>query len=154
MRMQRLPAFGAVILFTALASSAFAQLPIDGPQAPVAPSVVTRDSDGHATVRAIRLTVPLVLDGRLDEEVYRAESSVSDFVQQVPREGAPATERTEAWVMFDGANIYVAARCWDSEPPEHWIANELRRDTSQLRQNDTFGVIFDTFHDRRNGFLF
>src|SRR5204863_5561475 len=28
------------------------------------------------------------------------------------------------------------------------------RDTNQLRQNDTFGVIFDTFHDRRNGFLF
>ena len=57
-------------------------------------------------------------------------------------------------VMFDGSNIYVAARCWDTAPPEQWIANELRRDTTQLRQNDTFGVIFDTFHDRRNGFIF
>jgi hypothetical protein len=25
----------------------------------------------------------------------------------------------------------------------------LRRDTTQLRQNDTFAVLFDTFHDRR-----
>ena len=30
----------------------------------------------------------------------------------------------------------------------------MRRDTNQLRQNDTFGVILDTFYDRRNGFLF
>ena len=30
----------------------------------------------------------------------------------------------------------------------------MRRDTSQLRQNDTFGVLFDTFHDKRNGYIF
>ena len=51
-------------------------------------------------------------------------------------------------------HIYIAARCWDSAPPDQWVANELRRDTNQLRQNDTFGVILDTFYDRRNGFLF
>ena len=30
----------------------------------------------------------------------------------------------------------------------------MRRDTSQLRQNDTFGVMFDTFYDKRNGYIF
>lgn len=134
---------------------AHAQTPtIDGPPAPIAPAVVSRDSAGRATVRAIRLASPLTLDGRLDEEVYRSTTSVSDFVQQVPREGAPATERTESWVMFDKDTLYISARCWDSAPPERWVANELRRDTNQLRQNDTFGVILDTFYDRRNGFLF
>ena len=34
---------------------------------------------------------------------------------------------------FDAANIYVACRCWDTAPPDNWIANELRRDTVQLR---------------------
>ena len=48
----------------------------------------------------------------------------------------------------------MSARCWDSAPPDKWIANELRRDTNQLRQNDHFGVMFDTFYDRRSGFLF
>ena len=81
-------------------------------------------------------------------------ASVSDFVQQVPREGAAATERTESWVMFDDDTLYIAARCWDTAPPDKWVANELRRDTNQLRQNDTFGVILDTFYDRRNGYLF
>ena len=55
--------------------------------------------------------------------------------------------------MFDTDTLYIAARCWDTAPPDKWVANELRRDTNQLRQNDTFGVILDTFHDRRNGFL-
>lgn len=144
----------ALVALVLLPASSRAQPASAPPLRPVAPAVVVRDGAGNATVRAIRLSAPLALDGRLDDEVYRSEASVSDFVQQVPAQGAPATERTEAWVLFDDATIYVSARCWDSAPPERWVANELRRDTNQLRQNDTFGVIFDTFHDRRNGFLF
>src|SRR6476619_3218927 len=147
----------ALALMFAIGGPAFAQsttVAIDGPPPPIAPEVVTRDDSGRATVRAIKLDAPLRFDGRLDDEVYSAVPPVSDFVQQVPREGAPATERTDAWVMYDGDTIYIAARCWDSAPPDRWVANELRRDTNQLRQNDTFGVILDTFYDRRNGFLF
>jgi hypothetical protein len=127
---------------------------IDGPPPPLAPEVVSRDDAGRATVRAIALSEPLHLDGKLDENVYYTVPAISDFLQQVPREGAPATERTESWVMFDRETLYIAARCWDTASPERWVANELRRDTNQLRQNDTFGVILDTFYDRRNGFLF
>ena len=43
---------------------------------------------------------------------------------------------------------------WDSAPPADWVANEMRRDTRQLRDNDSFWVVFDTFHDRRNGVAF
>ncbi len=93
------------------------------------------------------------VDGRLDEEIYPTTPPISDFVQQEPDEGQPATEQTEAWVFFDDDHVYVAARCWDTQPDRR-VANEMRRDTSQLRQNDTFGVLFDTFHDRRNGYLF
>jgi len=150
------PWFTGIALATVLALSTGAAAGQSAPAAPTpaAPSVVSRDETGHVTVRAIRLDRPLELDGVLNESVYDSVPSISDFVQQVPKEGAPATERTESWVMFDREHIYVAARCWDTAPPERWVANELRRDTIQLRQNDTFGVIFDTFYDRRNGFLF
>src|SRR6185436_17881523 len=114
-------------------------------------AVVSRE--GGVTVRAIHLPGGLRVDGRLAEEVYGNIEPISDFVQQEPDEGRPATERTEAWVFFDDKNVYVAARCWDSRPDRR-VANEMRRDTSQLRQNDTFAVLFDTFHDRRNGYLF
>ena len=76
------------------------------------------------------------------------------MLQASPRYNQPSTERTEIWVLFDGENIYVAARCWDTAPPDKWIANELRRDTNQMRNNDHFGVGFDTFYDRRSGFMF
>jgi Domain of unknown function (DUF5916) len=56
--------------------------------------------------------------------------------------------------MFDATTIYVAARLWDAHSPDEWVANELRRDTNQLRENDHFGVMFDTFYDRRSGFIF
>ncbi len=127
---------------------------IDGPPAPVAPEVITRDAAGQVTVRAIRLTAPLTLDGTLDEEVYTREQSFGGFLQAAPKYGAQETERTEIWVMYDDDNIYIACRCWDSAPPEKWIANELRRDTNQLRQNDHIGVSFDTFYDRRSAFVF
>jgi len=122
--------------------------------APVAPEVITRAPDGRVIIRAIRLSEPLQVDGRLDEAVYQNEASFGGFIQTLPREGEPATERTEAWVMYDENYIYVSGRNWDSAPPEQWTANEMRRDTNQLRQNDMFGVLLDTFHDRRNGYNF
>ena len=121
------------------------------PPPPVAPEVVSRDDAGRVTVRAIPLAEPLRVDGVLDEEVYRSVPAIGDFIQSLPQEGAPATERTEAWVMFDAEHIYIAGRCWDSAPPEQWVANEMRRDL--LTDNDNFGVVLDTFHDRRNGYM-
>jgi uncharacterized protein DUF5916 len=121
---------------------------------PLAPEVMTRGADGQAIIRAIKLTTPLRMDGVLDEEVYAREKSFGGFLQVVPKYGAEQSERTEVWVMYDTNNMYVACRCWDSAPPDRWVANELRRDTNQLRQNDQIGVMFDTFHDKRSGFLF
>ena len=132
---------------------ALAGLP-DRPPPPRPPAVVARDGQGRATVRAVRLATGIRLDGRLDEPVYDAVPAIADFVQQMPVEGAPASEKTEAWILFDETNIYVSGRVWDSAPPSEWVANEMRRDTPQLRENDSFWVAFDTFNDRRNGVAF
>ena len=126
---------------------------IDGPPPPVAPAVIVRDQSGRVTMRAIRLDEPLRLDGQLDERVYQTIAPVTDFIQQEPNEGAPATERTEVWVLFDSETVYVSARCWDSEP-DRTVANEMRRDSYAMYGNDTFAVMLDTFYDRRNGFNF
>ncbi len=126
---------------------------IDGPAPPVAPAVVSRDDRGRVTLRATRIAEPIVLDGKLDEPVYSQVLPVSDFIQQEPREGEPATEKTEAWVFFDDESIYVSARCWDSHP-ERMIINEMRRDNFNIFQNESLTLVFDTFYDRRNGFFF
>ncbi len=126
----------------------------EDPQAPVAPEVIARGENGRVVVRATRVAEPLRIDGRLDEEIYSRTKAITGFIQTLPAEGQAATERTEAWIFFDDNFIYVTGKCYDSAPPEQWTANEMRRDTSQLRQNDMFGVMFDTYHDRRNGFNF
>ena len=126
-------------------------LGIEGPPPPVPPEVINRDDSGNATVRAVRLTEPIDIDGELDEPFYSTIPSITDLVQSLPDEGAAPTEQTEVWITFDEANIYVSARVWDSAPESEWVANEMRRDTNQLRRNDTFGVVFDTYYDRRNG---
>ncbi len=121
---------------------------------PLPTDLVSRGDLGQTTIRAIKLTDGIRLDGVLDEPVYQTISAITGFVQQMPDEGAPASEKTEAWIMFDSANIYVSGRVWDSAPPSEWVANEMRRDTNQLRDNDAFWVAFDTFYDRRNGVAF
>jgi hypothetical protein len=128
---------------------------IDGPAPPAEPNGMTRDqATGKSTIRAIKLRAPLRFDGKLDDAVYGEAAGFDGMMQAAPRYGQPSTEKTEIWVMFDGDHIYVAARVWDSAPPDKWIVNELRRDTNQMRNNDHFGVGFDTFYDRRSGFMF
>jgi hypothetical protein len=118
-----------------------------------APAVVSRDAEGRVSIRATRIEEPLRVDGVLDEGVYASVPPISDFVQQEPREGEPVTEKTEAWVLFDGRHLYVAARCHDSQP-ERIVANDMRRDGRNIGQNDNLSVVLDTFHDRRNGYEF
>ncbi len=154
-RRLRLAFLVGLLLTSARTGAAGAQArAIDGPPPPVPPEVITRRADGQATVRAIKLADPLRLDGVLDEEVYSREKPFGGLIQVAPRYGEPMTERSDVWILYDNRNIYLACRCWDSAPPEEWIANELRRDTNGLRNNDHIGAMFDTFYDRRSGFGF
>ena len=132
------------------------QLPagFDGPPVPVAPATVSRDEEGRATIRAVRLTEPLRLDGELSEALYRDVGPISDFIQVEPQGGAPATEKTEVWVSFDDEFVYVSFRCWETQP-DRVVANEMRRDNTNLVMgNDNIAFLFDTFYNRRDSFLF
>ncbi|HWI16941.1 MAG TPA: DUF5916 domain-containing protein, partial [Vicinamibacterales bacterium] len=116
-------------------------------------SIVSRTAADNVTVRAFRVAEPLRVDGRLDEEAYRRIEPITNFIQQEPDEGQPATEKTEAWILFDDEHLYICARNWDSHP-EREIANELRRDNSNILGNENLTFAIDTFHDRRNGYVF
>src|SRR5262245_40058491 len=116
-------------------------------------SLVERIANDNVTVRAVRIDSPPKIDGRLDEGIYAQIEPITDFIQQEPREGTPATEKTDAWILFDDEHLYIAARCWDSHP-EREVANELRRDNGNVLGNENFTFVIDTLHDRRNGYLF
>ena len=123
------------------------------PLPPPLPAIFIRGEGGRSTIRAVRISEPLTLDGRLSEPAYTITRPASGFIQQEPQSGLPATEDTEVWVFFDDHNVYVGVRCLDSRP-DGIIANEMRRDNSNIFQNDSITVVLDTFYDRRSGFFF
>jgi uncharacterized protein DUF5916 len=125
----------------------------DGPAPPELPSTMVRDEEGKTTVRAIRVTTPLKIDGLLDEALYSSVTPITDFVQTEPGQGTPATAKTEVWIAFDDANVYVGIRAWDSDAGR-MVVNEMRRDSNQVWNNEHVGIAFDTFYDRRNSVNF
>ena len=129
-----------------------AAAPASAAAASAAAEPVIQRAAGGTVIRATRITTPLKIDGRIDDAAYREVAPITDFIQQEPVEGAPISERTEVWVLFDDDNVYFTCRCW--QPPDGIIANDMRRDSTNHRFHDSFGVIIDTFHDRRNGMLF
>lgn len=108
--------------------------------------------DGRRALAAARAPAPPVIDGVLDEAVWQSAPPARDFVQSDPREGAPATERTEVVVAYDDAFLYIGARCFDTDPAGI-VVNDIHKDFPAAEQ-DTFEVLLDTFADRRNGFVF
>jgi hypothetical protein len=78
---------------------------------------------------------------------------VSDFTQQEPNDGEPATERTEVRILNDGSNLYFGVRAFDSAP-DQVVATEMRRDGEQILEEDSFQLILDTFRDSRSAYMF
>lgn len=95
---------------------------------------------------------PVRIDGVLDEAVWQSAPLATGFMQAEPREGQPASERTEVRIAFDADNLYVAARLLDREP-DGIVVTDLRKDFPNDTQ-DTFELILDTFGDHRNGYVF
>lgn len=100
---------------------------------------------------AARRAGPVAIDGRIEETAWRAAPAATGFVQKEPVEGNPAEARTEAWVLFDDAALYVAARMYDPEPAT--IARQLAR-RDELGLADWFAVGFDPRLDRRTAYAF
>ncbi len=106
----------------------------------------------NPNIQARRINTEIQLDGLLNETVWQNASKASDFRQIQPLEGEPATEKTEVRVLFDDNNLYIGVMCFDSEP-DKIVAQKLQRD-SGLEDDDQFVIVLDTYHDRRNAYLF
>jgi hypothetical protein len=101
---------------------------------------------------AHRVADPILVDGRLDEPSWQNAPPISEFIQQQPATGYPATERTVVRVLYDEDRIYIGAECYDTAP-ERITVMSLEQDF-ESRDTDLIGVMLDTYLDRRNAFLF
>jgi hypothetical protein len=140
-------------LVSALALAAFmAGPPRAAAQAHVHPVGVNSARERYS-IPAVRVDESPKIDGVLDDAVWQKAAVIDDFTQQEPREGTPASERTEVRVMYDGRSLLIAVHAFDAQP-SGIVATEMRRDSDRLLDEDNFQIILDTFNDSRNGYMF
>lgn len=127
-------------LALALAHSAGAQDATDVLTHPAPVARVSRVSAGSITI-----------DGRLDEAAWSTAEPVTSFTQFDPKEGEPATQRTDVRILIDGEAIYFGARMFESDPAK--LRPRLaRRDESV--DGDVIAITLDSRHDHLSGYFF
>jgi len=104
-------------------------------------------------VTAVRLQAPVTVDGVLDEAVWTTAPAATGFRQFQPREGEPATERTEVRFAYDDRALYVGARMHDALGPRGVRTRLARRDGIN-GEGDYLQLVFDTFHDHAGRTVF
>jgi hypothetical protein len=93
-----------------------------------------------------------VIDGRVSDDVWQQAAPMTEFTQQDPNEGQPATERTEIRLLLTPTHLYLSAICFDRDPASI-IRSQSRRD-APLVDTDSIVLILDTFNDNQNAFVF
>ncbi len=97
------------------------------------------------------LTAPPKIDGLLDNPAWQRAAVLENFTQFEPQEGAPPSEKTIGYIAYDEQNLYLAFRCFDSDP------NAVRACLAQrdmVRGDDGVTIYLDTFNDKKRAFVF
>src|SRR5256886_293091 len=100
---------------------------------------------------AVRAAVPVVIDGRDDDAVWRIAPPITQFRQFQPKEDGDPRFPTEAKVAYDDRYFYVFIRAFDPHPDsilKLLARRDVRAATDQLK------IMVDSYHDRRSGFEF
>ena len=97
---------------------------------PVIPFLATpvgAQTSEPSTIRALAITDPIRVDGRLDEEAWGQTQHVSNFTQRELDFGSPVSERTEVAILYSRDALFLGFWGYDSEP-NRILANEMARD--------------------------
>lgn len=98
-------------------------------------------------------TENIIIDGKIEEEIWKTAALASDFVMFEPDNGKPisATKKTEVKIVYDNDAIYIAALLYDDEPTK--IKKEItNRDVFGV--SDHFSVYINGFNDGQQDFRF
>ncbi len=91
------------------------------------------------------------VDGILDESAWETSESANNFHQYFPSDTTLAGQQTDIKMMYNGTTLYVGIKL-DTEGDDYVIPS-LKRDY-RAGGNDNISLMFDTFNDGTNAFLF
>jgi hypothetical protein len=101
-------------------------------------------------VRIPKFEKPPVVDGKLDDEVWKTAIALKDFYQTSPGDNTAPSKPTEALVGYDAKFLYFAFHCYDE--PDKVRATVAKRD-DVLTAEDSIRVLLDTFNDQRKAYV-
>lgn len=101
---------------------------------------------------ALKIDTNIVIDGKLDEVIWKNAETISDFHQIDPVEYAAPSEKTEVRILYNNDFLYISARMLDSEASK--IIGRQKIQGQSIYSDDRFEIHLDTFHDQRNGYFF
>ncbi len=123
----------------------------DAAAQPAAPA--TAPLAATLSTTATRASEAPTIDGDVaGDPAWTSAMPITNFWQEQPDEGQPASEKTEVRVIFTADTLYVGVQLFDSDP-SGIIVSDARRD-APLDDTDSFQMIVDTYRDRQNGFVF
>ncbi|HEX8456773.1 MAG TPA: DUF5916 domain-containing protein [Pyrinomonadaceae bacterium] len=102
-----------------------------------------------APVRLVRFERAPVIDGKLDEEVWKSAARLTDFYQIQPGDNIAPSRTTEAWLGYDAKFLYLAVHARDE--PDKVRATVARRDN--VFGEDNVRIFLDTFNDQRKAYV-
>ncbi len=102
-------------------------------------------------IDATRLSDKLEVDGILDEPIWKTVPVARGFTQIEPDAGEPATDSTTVRVIYDNEAIYIGAICYADS---NQVSRVLSQRDNYNSNTDYFSVLFDTYKDKLNGFVF
>jgi len=121
---------------------------------------LTATTQAQTVDATLDLTIPVIdrppeladFEGMAPSAEMQAKMTmVTGFLQRVPDNGASASQRTEVYIAYDDRNLYAIFLAFDDEP-------DLVRANLSPRENveddDTVGILIDTFNDQRTGYAF
>ncbi|MEZ5042720.1 MAG: DUF5916 domain-containing protein [Saprospiraceae bacterium] len=103
------------------------------------------------TIHLNRTTEKIVLDGLLTEAVWSSADNAANFWQYFPQDSTGALGQTEIRMTYDEQFLYVGVRCYTAG--ENYVVQSLKRDYS-FSGNDNITLLFDTYNDKTNAFVF
>jgi uncharacterized protein DUF5916/cellulose/xylan binding protein with CBM9 domain len=96
-----------------------------------------------------RFDKPPVIDGKLEDEVWKQAVVLKNFLQINPGDNIAPSKPTEMMMGYDARTLYMAFRC--SDEPDKIRATVAKRD--EVFGEDNVRVFLDTFNDQRRAYV-
>ncbi len=96
-------------------------------------------------------TEKIVADGVLEEKAWETATSAEDYWEYFPLDSIQAKKQSQIKILYDDRNLYVGIKAYSSG--KNYATQSLQRDF-RGSGSDSFSLVFDTFNDGTNAFLF